>query len=67
MRGDQFDVIGRSYVVIYDNKALVPPAGRFYFLAPGDRFDLAKRVASRRAEQFRPLGVAKPGRWPGVN
>jgi len=67
VRGDQFDVIGRSYVVIYDNKALVPPAGRFYFLAPGDRFDLAKRVASRRAEQFRPLGVAKPGRWPGVN
>ena len=60
VRGDQFDVIGQSYVVIYDKKAVVPPAGRFYFLAPGDRFDLAKREASRASQQFRPLGVAKP-------
>jgi len=65
VRGDEFDVIGKSYVVIYDNKAVVPPAGRFYFLAPGDRYDLVKREASRRNEQFRPLGAAKPGKWPG--
>lgn len=66
VQGDRFDVIGKSYVVIYDNKALVPPAGRFYFLAPGDRYDLVKREASRRSEQFRPLGVTKPGKWPGA-
>ena len=60
VRGDQFDVIGQSYVVIYDNQAVVPPSGRFYFLAPGDRFDLVKREASRANQQFRPLGVAKP-------
>jgi cyanophycinase len=59
VQGDQFDVIGHSYVVIYDNKAVIPPAGRFYFLAPGDRFDLAKREASRPSQQFRPLGVVK--------
>ena len=35
VRGDEFDVIGQSYVVIYDSKSLIPPAGRFYFLAPG--------------------------------
>ena len=65
VRGDEFDVIGQSYVVIYDNKALIPPAGRFYFLAPGDRYDLVKREASRSSQQFRPLGAAKPGKWPG--
>ena len=59
VRGDEFDVIGQSYVVIYDNKAVVPPSGRFYFLAPGDRFDLAKREASRGSQQFRPLNVAR--------
>ena len=67
VRGDEFDVIGQSYVVIYDNRVLVPPTGRFYFLAPGDRCDLVKREASRSSQQFRPLGVAKPGKWPGVN
>ena len=65
VRGDEFDVIGKSYVVIYDNKALIPPAGRFYFLAPGDRYDLVKREASRASQQHRPLGVTKPGKWPG--
>jgi cyanophycinase len=54
VQGDQFDVIGRSYVVIYDNQRVIPPAGRFYFLAPGDRYDLKKRQA------FRPTRVMQP-------
>ena len=62
--GDRFDVIGQGYVAIYDNKHATRPPSRFYFLAPGDRFDLAKRVASRRSDQYVPLenvGPRKPG------
>jgi cyanophycinase len=54
VQGDEFDVIGRSYVVIYDNQRVIPPAGRFYFLAAGDRYDLKKRQA------FRPTRVMQP-------
>ena len=62
--GDRFDVIGQGYVAIYDKKHATRPPDRFYFLAPGDRFDLAKRVASRRSDQYVPLenvGPRKPG------
>lgn len=52
---NRFDVIGRGYVAIYDSKHATRPPARFYFLAPGDRFDLAKREASRRADDYRPL------------
>ena len=52
---DRFDVIGRGYVAIYDAKHATRPPSKFYFLAPGDRFDLVKREASRRSEQYRPL------------
>jgi cyanophycinase len=61
---DRFDVIGRGYVAIYDAKHVTRPPSKFYFLAPGDRFDLVKREASRRSEQFRPLenvGSRPPG------
>lgn len=62
--GDRFDVIGQGYVAIYDAKNMVRPPARFYLLAPGDRFDLAKREASRRSDTFEPLenvGPKKPG------
>ena len=62
--GDRFDVIGQGYVAIYDATHATRPASRFYFLAPGDRFDLAKREASRRRDEYVPLenvGPRKPG------
>jgi cyanophycinase len=62
VQGDRFDVIGQGYVAIYDGKNVIPPAGRFYFLAPGDRFDLVKREASRASEQYRPLERVAPRR-----
>jgi cyanophycinase len=43
---DQFEVIGQSYVLVYDNRKHIPPNGGFYFLRAGDRFDLAKREAT---------------------
>jgi cyanophycinase len=61
--GDRFDVIGRGYVAIYDSHRVVPPDGRFYFLAPGDRFDLVKREASREQSTMRPLERVTAGEW----
>ena len=44
VHGDQFDVIGRSKVLIHDSKIRPRPGGkRYYVLAPGDRFDLKQR------------------------
>jgi cyanophycinase-like exopeptidase len=58
--GDRFDVIGRGYVAINDPHKAVSTAGTFYLLAPGDRFDLVKREASRRSEEFKPLERVAP-------
>jgi cyanophycinase len=66
VEGDRFDVIGKGYVAIYDAKHATRPPSKFYLLAPGDRFDLAKREATRRSEQYRPLeGVGARTRPPG--
>ncbi len=72
VQGDTFEVIGRSYVGIYDATHVLkvggkPPrnpartgAGRFYVLMPGDRFDLATRVATRPTRQHTPLAEVIP-------
>ena len=41
VQGDRFEVIGVSKVAIYDRKYKGEP--RYYFLNPGDRFDLTRR------------------------
>lgn len=53
VKGDVFEVIGRSYVTVYDGtfwssegigrKEVPDKSSRFYFLKPGDRYDLAER------------------------
>ncbi len=53
--GDRFDVIGQGYVAIYDAERKIDTGGDFYFLAPGDRYDLAARQAFRRRESFAPF------------
>ena len=44
VEGDKFKVVGRSYVAIYDHETM-GEHGHFYFLAPGDEYDLGNRVA----------------------
>jgi len=62
IEGDQFNVIGRSYAVIYSNKPVAGSTGRFYFMGAGDRFDMKTRKATRRGDDWRPLqGVRPPG------
>ena len=58
VEGDQFDVIGRSYAVIYSNKPVAGSSGRFYFMGAGDRFDMKTRKATRQGNEWRP----SPGR-----
>ena len=67
VQGDQAQVIGASYVLVYDNQSTVGDGGKFYFLAPGDRFNLATREATRPAQTQRPVEgpVKKP--WGGAN
>lgn len=47
VRGNGFEVIGRGYVAIYDNTRELPNGGGFYFLMPGDRYDLETRMPMR--------------------
>ena len=55
--------MGQGYVAIYDRNARIDTGGDFYFLAPGDRFDLATRQASRPGRTYRPLGrIERSGR-----
>lgn len=60
VEGDRFEVIGQSYVLVHDKDTTVSPHGSFFFMAPGDRFDLVKREATRRQTTDRALeGVKK--------
>ncbi len=43
VHGDRFEVIGQSYAIIYDNGTTTGKDGRFFFLAPGDGYDMARR------------------------
>lgn len=66
VRGDRFDVIGRSYVVIYDAQRRLDSGGQFYFLAPGDEYDLKAREAKRPTRRTEPLSrvVKQPWKKP---
>ena len=62
VRGDNFEVIGQGYVLIHDANAWVEAGpvgadggggkgGSFYFMAPGDRFNMQTREATRPGRQ----------------
>jgi cyanophycinase len=65
VRGDQAQVIGASYALIYDNRSTVGPGGKFYFLAPGDRLNLATREAVRPSQAARPIDNVERKPWGG--
>lgn len=60
VQGDQFDVIGQSYAVIYSTKPVAGASGRFYFMGAGDRFDMKTRKATRQGNEWRPLQGVRP-------
>lgn len=65
VHGDQAEVMGASYALVYDNTKTVGDGGRFYFLAPGDRFDLATRKAVRPSTSMRPVEGPTDKPWGG--
>jgi cyanophycinase len=73
VQGDAFEVIGTSYVIMHDRQNVIPPdpeatgrtiGGSFYFLRPGDRYDLVTLEATRPAATTRPIARVAPRR-PG--
>jgi cyanophycinase len=64
VQGDHFQVMGAGYVLIFDHEHQLDSGGRFYFLAPGDRFDLKARVAERPSQGWTPLERVQPKPWP---
>ncbi len=65
VQGDRFEVIGSSYALIYDNQSTTGAAGKFYFLAPGDRYDMATREATRPSRTFAPVQGVERKPWGG--
>jgi cyanophycinase len=63
VRHHSFDVIGKSYAVVYDNERTLDSGGQFYFLAPGDRYDLEKREATRETTRRDPLTRVRKNGW----
>ncbi len=63
--GDEFTVIGQSYVVILDQQKSIPPGGQFYLLAAGDRYNLKTRQATRPDEEkgLQPLERVTEKAW----
>jgi len=57
VKGDSFEVIGQGYVAIYDNNKTTGRDGRFYFLAPGDQFDMKERTPFRPDDDSEPFAV----------
>ena len=63
VRGDNFEVIGQGYVAVYDHQSLLDSGGQFYFLAPGDRFDIKTREALRRTYSTDPFERVQEKSW----
>ena len=64
VQGDRFEVIGQSYVALYDHQRMLDAGGLFYFLAPGDWYDLKTRTAFRTTQANEPLERVVPQTWP---
>ena len=63
VRGDEFEVIGQSYVAIYDYNRMLDSGGKFYFLSPGDWFNLKTREAFRPTTTREPLERVTKKSW----
>ncbi len=64
VQGDRFEVLGQSVVAIYDYQRTLAGEGRFYFLRPGDSYDMGTREAMRRAFSAEPFDAVKEEPWP---
>jgi cyanophycinase len=63
VKGDRFEIVGSSYVLIYDTQATTGRDGTFYFLAPGDGYDMATRRATRPSRSSSPVPNVDRRSW----
>ena len=61
--GNDFEVMGQGYVAIYDRGRTVSRNGQFYFLAPGDQFNMKTRQAVRPGDDSEPFAVIRSQVW----
>jgi cyanophycinase len=66
VQGDRFEVIGQSYVAVYDHNRQLDSGGLFYFLAPGNRFNLATREAFTIGTRQEPIDRIVNEKWPDI-
>jgi cyanophycinase len=67
VQGDRFEVMGQGYVAIYDHESQLDSGGLFYLMAPGDRFNLITREATRPTTNQSPIDRVVKEKWPGGN
>jgi len=63
VRGNAFEVLGRSYVAVYDADRTLDSGGQFYFLSAGDRYDLTTREALRETTRREPVPRVRKESW----
>jgi len=63
VNGNEFEVIGQGYVAVYDHARIVGTNGQFFFLMPGDRFDLETRQPLRPDDDSEPFAVIRTESW----
>ncbi len=65
VQGDEFEVLGKSYVAIYDNQRTFGRAGRFYFLRSGDRYNMHTREILEPEVNVRGFDRLRSETWEG--
>jgi len=63
VNGDEFEVIGQGYVAVYDHDRITGANGQFYFLMPGDRFNMLERKPLRPDDESEPFAVIRTEAW----
>ena len=63
VRGDSFEVMGQGYVAIYDNGRMLTDHGHFYFLRPGDTYNMKTREPQRRVPSTDPFNIVEQKSW----
>lgn len=58
VQGDEFRVLGPSFVAIYDPE-IIKKSGAFYFLSNGDAFDLKTRKPRRSSARMQEINLPK--------
>ena len=63
VRGDEFEVVGEHRVAIYDYTHVLEPKGKFYFLLPGDRYNMRTREPSLKGNGNYLINRLKKKAW----